>query len=161
MLEIYDAIFQMQRDLHLLGSEIRQLHVILSRFQVFREPARYKSTGHDEKDTRNFGNAVWNCHSTNFDDSYIYDRIYRWYPGAKDRKNLSISRIASYWMQKSYLNLSKLADICSHIFPSYRISLYRISDALLYFYAVFECTDEFIERNRIPRSLSYRTRSAN
>jgi len=48
MLEIYDAISQMQRDLHLLAeSEIQTstARYSLSRFEIFKEPTRYKPTG--------------------------------------------------------------------------------------------------------------------
>lgn len=150
MLKIYDAISQMQRALHLLGSEIqRQLHVILSRFEVFRQPTWYKPTGYDEKDVRNFGNAVWNCHSTNFGDSYIYDRIYRCYSGEKSEK---ICHITSY-LQKLYLNSSKLVDICSHSFPSSHISLYPMHYFTSVSFFDTESIDELIKRNGIPRNI--------
>jgi len=138
MLEIYDAISQMQRDLHLLGSEIQhQLHVILSCFEASREPMWYKPDVM-KKACGNFGNTVSYCHSTNFDDSYIYENISPLLAQKIGKKSVNIPYNFVHFKCKNRTPNSSKLDICSYIFTT--MSYLVISDVLRYF---LRCTDEF------------------
>lgn len=110
----------------------RQLHVILCRVLKYSKSQRDINLP-DEKDVQNFGNTVSNCHSINFDDSYIYDRISLLLE-RKIGKNLSIFCITLYLNAKIISELIKTR----HLFIHFSITSYLvISDTLLYFYVTY------------------------
>ena len=133
MLEIYDAISQMQRDLHLLAESEIQTSTArhsLSRFEIFKELTRYKPM----KKMCRISEIPFRIAIQSISIIVTFTIEYHCYSSERLEKNLSIFCITLYLNAKIISELIKTR----HLFIHFSITSYLvISDTLLYFYVTY------------------------